>query len=217
MYRERVAQLDARKDSMLDLAASLVPVIEAGEARELATRGAMSRLRPGYFELLRRTTGATLYSDANSTLRLTFGRIQGYKPRDATQLTPQTTLAGILQKDTGAEPFNAPKALLKAAGDDTKKRPYVDPELGAVPVNFTSTVDSTGGNSGSPTLNGKGELVGLLFDGNYESIDSDFVFNPPMNRSIHVDAVYMLWVMDAVDGAHELMREMGIQPAFQTP
>ena len=71
-----------------------------------------------------------------------------------------------------------------------------------------------GGNSGSPTLNAKGELVGLLFDGNYESIDADFLFNPAMTRSIHVDTQYMLWVMDAVDGAQNLIREMGVTPKF---
>jgi len=81
-----------------------------------------------------------------------------------------------------------------------------------VPVNFLSTCDTTGGNSGSPTLNAKGELVGLLFDGNYESIDSDFLFTPAVTRSIHVDAQYMLWVMDAVDGADALIRELGAEP-----
>jgi hypothetical protein len=79
-----------------------------------------------------------------------------------------------------------------------------------VPVNFLSDVDTTGGNSGSPTLNAKGELCGLLFDGTYESLGSDFVVDPKITRSIHVDAVYMLWMMDYVDGAHNLLREMGL-------
>jgi len=83
-----------------------------------------------------------------------------------------------------------------------------------VPVDFLSDVDTTGGNSGSPTLNGNGELCGLLFDGTYESLGSDFVVDPKITRSIHVDAVYMLWVMDAVDGAHNLLREMGLTPKY---
>ena len=91
---------------------------------------------------------------------------------------------------------------------------YVDPQLGEVPVDFLSDVDTTGGNSGSPTLNANGELCGLLFDGTYESLGSDFVVDPKITRSIHVDAVYMLWVMDAVDGAHNLLREMGLRPKF---
>jgi hypothetical protein len=212
MFKETTKQLEARNDAMLELAASLLPYVVQKDERDRATSGAMSRLRPGYFEVLRKTSGAVLYPDANSTLRVTFGQVEGYAPRDATRLTSQTTLAGILEKNTGEDPFDAPKGLLAAARDDAKKAPYVDPQLRDVPVNFTSTVDSTGGNSGSPTLNAKGELVGLLFDGNYESIDSDFVFNPALNRSIHVDTVYMLWVMDAVDGADHLIREMGLQP-----
>ena len=213
MLTESVAQLKARKDSMLDLAFALLPLFEEREREELAYNGAMARLRPRYFDLLRQAGGgAVLYPDANSTLRITVGRVEGYSPRDATYYQPQTTLRGVVQKETGKDPFQNPKALLAAAADPAKTRPYVDPELGDVPVNFLSTCDTTGGNSGSPTLNARGELVGLLFDGNYESIDADFLFTPAVTRSIHVDAQYMLWVMDAVDGADELIRELGGEP-----
>src|SRR3546814_3365223 len=82
--------------------------------------------------------------------------------------------------------------------------------LGDVPVNFLSDVDTTGGNSGSPTLNAKGELVGLLFDGNYESLSAVWIFNPELTRSIHVDARYMRWAMDEVDHAERLLEEMGL-------
>ena len=207
MLGESTQQLQARNDAMLKFVASLLPLVEANEERDLAYDGAMSRLRPAYFEALRKVSGANLYPDANSTLRLTFGTVEGYTPRDATIYTPQTTLAGVLQKETGQEPFASPKALLAAAKDPAKTSPWFDPQLRDVPVNFLSTCDTTGGNSGSPTLNAKGELVGLLFDGNYESIDADFLFNPAMTRSIHVDTNYMLWVMDAVDGAQNLMQE----------
>ncbi len=83
-----------------------------------------------------------------------------------------------------------------------------------MPVNFLTNVDTTGGNSGSPTLDGKGQLVGLLFDGNWESMISDWDFLTDVTRSIHVDVRYMLWVMDRVDGADNLLREMGIEPSF---
>lgn len=215
MLGESVAQLKARNDSMLNLAIALVPLFEERDQRELAWSGAMSRLRPQYFDVLRKVSAGTLYPDANSTLRLTIGRIEGYTPRDATYLRPQTTLKGLVEKETGKDPFENPKALLAAAADPAKTRPWIDPELRDVPVNFLSTCDTTGGNSGSPTLNGKGELVGLLFDGNYESIDSDFAFNEAVSRSIHVDAQYMLWVMDAVDDADELLRELGVEPRVQ--
>ena len=91
-----------------------------------------------------------------------------------------------------------------------KKTPYLDPSLKDVPVNFLSTVDTTGGNSGSPTLNSRGELVDLLFDGTYESVASNFLFDPVTTRSIHVDTRYMLWNMAEVDGADNLIKELTI-------
>ncbi|HEX8169844.1 MAG TPA: S46 family peptidase [Thermoanaerobaculia bacterium] len=212
MLQETPAQLAARHDAMLDLATSLLPLLDARDARDLAWSGAMARLRPAAFDAMRKSRGGTLYPDANSTLRVTFGRVYGYSPKDATFYTPQTTLRGVVEKEKGEEPFASPKPLLAAAADPNKTRPYVDPEVKDVPVNFLSTCDTTGGNSGSPTLNGKGELTGLLFDGNYESIDADFQYNEAMTRSIHVDAQYMLWIMDAVDGADNLLRELGVQP-----
>lgn len=150
-----------------------------------------------------------IYADANSTLRVTFGTIKGNSPKDGLRNTPFTTLEGIIEKNTGQEPFNAPKKQLKLINDQDYGK-YKDQELGTVPVNFLSTLDITGGNSGSATLNAQGELVGLLFDGVYESIIGDWDFNSEKNRAISVDSRYMLWVMDKVDGAHNLLEEMSI-------
>lgn len=211
MYGETTDQLKARGDAMLDFVAALMPLTLANEERDDRIAGAMSRVRPLYLDALREMTGGRLYPDANSTLRVTFGKVEGYSPRDAVRYAPQTTLAGVVAKDTGSGEFESPKSLLDAARQH-RTSGYVDPELGDVPVDFLSTVDTTGGNSGSPTLNANGELVGLLFDGNYEALGSDYLFNPALTRSIHVDMQYVLWVMDAVDGAHELMREMGLTP-----
>ncbi|HEV7920507.1 MAG TPA: S46 family peptidase [Thermoanaerobaculia bacterium] len=213
MYGQTTAQLKARGDAMLDLAAALAQLSLANEERDNRIGGAMSRVRPLYMEALRELTGGRLYPDANSTLRVTFGEVAGYTPRDGVRYTPQTTLSGVVKKDTGSGEFNSPKGLL-AAARAKKTAGYIDPELGDVPVNFLSTVDTTGGNSGSPTLNANGELVGLLFDGNYEALGSDFLFEPELTRSIHVDIRYTLWVMDAVDGAQNLLREMGVQPKY---
>ncbi len=211
MFAESAEQLKARKDTFLDLAFAMLPEQQEREAREEAFEGAMSRVRPAYMQALREMKGGLLYPDANGTLRVTFGVVEGYKPRDAVSYMPQTSVNGVVAKETGMEPFDSPKALLDAVHEG-KADGYVDPQLGAVPVNFLSTCDTTGGNSGSPTLNRKGELAGLLFDGNYESIASDYVFIPDITRSIHVDSLYMLWVMDYVDHAHNLMREMGVEP-----
>ena len=133
----------------------------------------------------------------------------GGSPFDGMAYLPFTTLEGITQKDTGIDPFNAPQREL----DLIAARDYGEYELEAinsVPVNFLSDLDVTGGNSGSATLNANAELVGLLFDGTYESINSDWDFDPRTTRSIHVDSRYMLWVMDKVDGAGVLIDEMDI-------
>ncbi|MEM9494248.1 MAG: S46 family peptidase, partial [Myxococcota bacterium] len=118
---------------------------------------------------------------------------------------------------TGEKPYNAPQDLLDAY-NAKRFGPYVDPTLdGQVPVDFLADLDSTGGNSGSATINRRGELTGLLFDGNYEAMASDWLFIPELTRSIHVDIRYVMWVMDAIHGAHHLMREMGVTPAFAGP
>ena len=214
MADETTEQLIARHDAMIDLAAALMPLELANQQRQKEFAGAMSRIRPLYMEALQASSGGRLYPDANGTLRITFGTVKGYTPKDAVWYTPQTTVEGILQKNTGSGEFDAPKSELDAIRA-RKFDGYTDPQLHEVPVDFLSDVDTTGGNSGSPTLNAKGELCGLLFDGTYESLGSDFVFDPTIMRSIHVDAVYMLWVMDAVDGAHNLLQEMGLPVKFQ--
>jgi hypothetical protein len=133
--------------------------------------------------------------------------------RDGIYWKPFTTLKGIQQKHTGVGEFDAPERTLEAirglrAGAGS---PYVEPSLDDVPVDFLSTVDTTGGNSGSAALNGRGELVGLLFDGTYDTIASDFLFDPVRTRSISVDVRYMLWTMTEADGAAHLVEEMGIR------
>ena len=153
--------------------------------------------------------GLPVYADANSTLRVTYGTVKGYSPKDALTYTPFTTLEGIAQKYTGEAPFDAPKKQMQLIADKQYGE-YQMSSLGSVPVNFLSTVDTTGGNSGSPTLNGKAELVGLLFDGVSESIIGDWDYDPNLNRSIHVDTRYMLWVMEHVDNADNLLAEMDI-------
>ena len=213
MQTETTAQLAAHHDAMIDFAAALSPLLLEIERKDKQFAGAMSRLRPMYMQALRTSSGGRLYPDANGTLRITFGKVVGYAPKDAVVYTPQTTVEGIVQKNTGSGEFDAPKAELDAIRAN-KTGGYVDPQLGEVPVNFLSDVDTTGGNSGSPTLNAKGEINGLLFDGTYESLGSDFVVDPNITRSIHVDAVYMLWMMDAVDGAHNLLQEMGLPVRF---
>ncbi len=124
-----------------------------------------------------------------------------------------TKLQQIVDKATGKEPFDAPPRLVELAKKG-RGGPYADAALGAVPVDFLSDCDISGGNSGSPTLDARGDLVGLAFDGNYEAMASDWVFMPELTRSIHVDFRYLLWMLDAVERAEPLLREMGLKPAL---
>jgi hypothetical protein len=135
--------------------------------------------------------------------------VKCYRPRDAVIYTPFTTLEGVIEKETGKAPFNTPPAALNAMKEKHYGR-FRQDFVGSVPVDFLSTCDTTRGNSGSPTFNGKGELVGLLFDGNYESMISDWDFLPDVTRSIHVDMRYVLWLMEEVDKATWLLKEMEI-------
>lgn len=207
-------ELKKSKDPMIRLALEVRPALKAVEEREKAYHGAMVLERPRYVEALRKFQGGALAPDANGTLRITYGTVRSYRPRpDAEPHKPFTVLSEVVKKSTGKEPFEAPQALLAAAGAK-KAGPYVAAELGEVPVDFLSDLDITGGNSGSATLNAKGELVGLAFDGNYESMASDWLFMPAVTRTIHVDLRYMMWVMDAVAGADHVLKEMGATPAI---
>lgn len=206
--------LKYNRDPFIQLALKLRPLVEKWEDREKEYSGAMSLVRPLYVEAVRKHADAPVAPDANSTLRVTFGTVRGYRPKPgADRYVPFTKLEQILKKDTGQKPFDSPKPLLKAirAGE---YGPYRDEELGTVPVNFLSDTDITGGNSGSATLNEKGEIVGLAFDGNYEAMASDWVFMPEITRAIHVDMRYVLWMLDAVAGADRLLEEMGAEPAL---
>lgn len=202
------------KDPFIKLALKARPVVDAQKAKAEAHAGALATLRPIYIDALKAFSGGTLAPDANGTLRLTFGTIRGYSPQPGAPVyEPFTRLSEVVAKHTGEEPFNVPKPLLDAVAAK-KFGPYVDPELGEVPVDFLADLDITGGNSGSSTLNARGELTGLVFDGNIEAMASDWVFMPAVTRSIHVDIRYVLWVMDAVDNADHLLTEMGVTPAI---
>jgi hypothetical protein len=212
LIEKSTADLLATKDPFILLAASMEPLEEANRESAKNRGGAQARLMPRYMEALLAEAGSLVAPDANGTLRVTYGQVKGVDAKDGLYYKPQTTLAGIVEKHTGDGDFDAPKVQLNAinALRSGKKTPYIDSSLGDVPVNFLSTVDTTGGNSGSPTLNGKGELVGLLFDGTYESVASNYLFDPITTRSIHADSRYMLWNMAEVDGAINLLQEMSI-------
>jgi hypothetical protein len=154
--------------------------------------------------------GGAVAPDANGTLRLAYGTVQK-APEGAPghEIGAFTKLSEVVAKNTGKDPFNAPAALLAAAKTSSRSR-YADKSLGDVPVDFMSDLHITNGNSGSATLNARGELVGLAFDGTYESVASDWVFLPT-TRSIHVDLRYVLFLLQEVERASpELLNELGV-------
>ena len=205
-------QLEASDDPFMQLAVALYEYERGLEAEGEERAGRAQALRPAYMQAItqwQRSQDMLTYPDANSTLRVTYGTVMGGSPKDGMAYLPFTTLEGILEKDTGEDPFNAPAKQLQEIRDGDYG-PYALDSIGSVPVNFLTDLDSTGGNSGSATLNARAELVGLLFDGTFESVNSDWDFDPRTTRTIHVDTRYMLWVMDKVDGANGLIEEMDI-------
>jgi hypothetical protein len=154
--------------------------------------------------------GKNLYPDANSTMRLTYGKVGGYEPADAVVYNYYSTTKGILQKEIpGDMEFNVPEEL-KRTIEDKNFGAYVDTKTGEMHVAFLSNNDITGGNSGSPIFNAKGELIGLAFDGNWESLSGDLIFEPNLQRTINVDIRYILFIMDKVYGAQRLIDELRI-------
>ena len=207
------AQLKASKDPFVKAAQRIWATYKAEEKKHDAWAGELLLVSPMYAEAMKEVLGGALAPDANGTLRITYGTVKSLKPDSKDPADWPFTLASqILAKDTGKDPFNSPPKLLEAI-KAKKFGPYAVPELNnELPINFESDLDITGGNSGSPTLNDKGELVGLAFDGNKEGLASDVVFNAATTRTIHVDARYMVWTMDLLDGADHLLKEMGLVP-----
>jgi hypothetical protein len=207
--------LKASKDPFVAAVQRIWPTFKAEEKRTDARVGELMILGNKYADAMRETLGGFLAPDANGTLRVTYGTVKSFKPDSPVEADwPFTTAAQILGKDKGTMPFDAPKAVADAI-KAKNYGPYADPALGGeLPVNFLSDLDITGGNSGSPALNHKGELVGLAFDGTIEGVASDVVFDGESTRTISVDARYMLWVMDAIDQADHLLLEMGIKPSI---
>lgn len=201
MFSESTDQLKARKDPLLGLAFSLEPELEAWRTQTRTQDGAVARLRPQWRKAVIAHAGKPVAPDANSTLRVSFAHVKGYAPRDGVIYTPQTTLAGMLEKETGEEPFKLPESVKAAAAK-------VDPEK--VPLDFLADADTTGGNSGSPTVNGRGELVGLNFDRVWENVANDFGYNPDVARNVNVDIRFFLWLLRDVDHADGILKELGV-------
>jgi hypothetical protein len=203
------AALAAVDDPFLKLAAEMEKELKTlrEESKGMGREGADLKMA---FEaaILEMKKGAYA-PDANGTIRFTYGPVMGYQPRDAVWYQPQTTVKGVVEKDTGAFPFKVPDKI-KELWQAKDFGPYVDAKLADVPACFLNTTNVTGGNSGSPTFNAKGEQIGIIFDMTYESVIGDYYVIPELQRSISVDVRYVLWVTDKFSGATHIIREMGL-------
>jgi len=206
MSSEDIKELD---DPAIKFILALDPQLKENKERSREQSGALNKLHPKLIEFKKEFYKTDFIPDANGTFRLTFGYIRGYYPKDAMYCSPITTFGGVIEKTTGKNPFITPPALL----DLYKQRKFgqfFNKKLNDVPVAILYNTDTTGGNSGSPVLNAKGQLVGVNFDRAWEATINDYTWNESYSRSIAVDIRYVLWVTQKFAGADYLLEEMNI-------
>jgi dipeptidase len=209
-------EMKAAADPFITLAAAIAPATFEVRERQKTRKGALDGLFARLSDVRELFLGKAFIPDANSTLRLTFGHVKGYSPADAVYHAPFTTLGGVLDKTTGEAPFNSPPKLaeLHKARDFGR---FAHPVLKDVPVCVLYDADTTGGNSGSPVLNARGELVGVNFDRTYGATINDYAWSEDYSRSIGVDIRYILWLTQKLAKADHLLAELGIAPAGPEP
>ncbi len=203
-------ELAQSQDPLLQLIVQLYPSYLKLRESDKARDGRLGQLYALLVDVKQHFLAQSFIPDANSTLRLTTGRVRSYSPEDAVIKTPITTLRGVIEKTTGVEPFITPREVIDKyqAGDLGRFR---NAHLNDVPVAILYDTDTTGGNSGSPVFNSRGELVGVNFDRCFEATINDFAWNTNYSRSIGVDIRYVLWITGTVYGAQHLLQEMGVK------
>jgi hypothetical protein len=152
-----------------------------------------------------------MYPDATFTMRVSYGKVADYQPRDAVHYDYVTTMKGVLEKyKPGDYEFDLPTKFVELARAKDFGQ-YKDASRNDLVTCFITTNDITGGNSGSPVLNGNGELIGLAFDGNYEALSHKMQFDKDLNRTICVDIRYVLWCIDKFGGDSNLIKELNLK------
>jgi hypothetical protein len=194
---------------MISLAAALEKELKSLREEGRALGQERAELKKAYERALLEMNGGKLAPDANGTIRFTYGPVEGYSPRDAVQYLPLTTLRGVIEKETGEFPFCVPEKIKQLHRDRDFGR-YEDKRLSDVACCFLNTTNVTGGNSGSPTLNARGEQVGIIFDMTYESVIGDYYVIPELQRSISVDIRYVLFVTEKFSEAGQIIKELGL-------
>ncbi|MCK9410511.1 MAG: S46 family peptidase, partial [Bacteroidetes bacterium] len=203
-------QLKQLNDPLIEFARVLSPVIEEQNTVNKKRTGELNRLSGKLVDVKQLWKKMDFIPDANSTLRMTYGTIRGYNPADATYYSPISTLKGVIEKTSNDPEYNTPQKIRELYSKKDFGR-YKHKKLNDVPVALLYDMDTTGGNSGSPVLNAKGELVGVNFDRAFEATINDYAWNQSYSRSIAVDIRYVLWNVEKVGEAEFLLKEMGIQ------
>ncbi len=211
----RIAKQDldairASKDPFIELALELRELNKEIIERRRTRDGELKRLEAAYIDAKMAWQKKDFIPDANSTLRLTYGYIRGYAPADATYYSPQTSLKGVIEKNTGERPFDAPDQLVELYNTGNYDTSLEDELLGDIPVGMLYNMDTTGGNSGSPVLNARGELVGVNFDRAFEATVNDYQWSEEYSRSIGVDIRYVLFIAKHLGRADFLLDELGV-------
>lgn len=204
---EEIKQVD---DSLIKLALALYPEYQKLEEINKARKGQLDELQARLVNVRQEFLGKQFIPDANGTLRLTYGRVEGYEPKDAVYYKPFTTVHGIAEKTTGQPPYDTPEKLLQLIKEKQFDK-FINPALNTISVCLLYSTDTTGGNSGSPIIDADGRLVGINFDRVWEATINDFVWSPKFSRSIGVDIRYVLWVLKEFAGADHLLREMRVE------
>ena len=210
LFTKSADELKKVDDPFLQAVIGLYPEFVRLREQVKASDGELGRLYGELIGVKQEFQKTNFVPDANGTLRMTYGNVKGYSPEDAVYKSPATTLRGVIEKTTGQEPFVTPNRI-RELYDKGEFGNFLHPKLNQIPVALLYNTDTTGGNSGSPILNNRGQLVGVNFDRAFEATINDFAWNESYSRSIGVDIRYVLWITGKVYQSRHLLDEMGVK------
>ena len=202
-------QLHALNDPLIELVAGIEKELKLIREEDKSVNQQYKDLKKTYMAAVLEMKDGKIAPDANSTIRFTYGNVEGYQPADGIYYKAFTTLKGVMEKETGTFPFRVPEKL-KDLHQNKNFGQYKDEKQDDIVTCFLNTTNVTGGNSGSATLNAKGEQVGIIFDMTYESVIGDYYVIPELQRTISVDIRYVLFITEKFSGAKFIIDEIGL-------